>query len=195
MWLVCGEQTGMTRPIATKGQVIALLERRCSMEVEREDVRKRTSMPHSNLSLSRLDLRHSDQSQLGKHDAKPGRVHVLHIKCFRQHDFSLLRPRAILGSHSIKEGGGRVSGPLCLSYHISSRWYPEHILCVVQECTGDQRRYRQNIRNRAGSCLSVPIIVTGAMTKGPSTASESETFGQDVSFKLEQPVGSMSISP
>jgi WD40 repeat protein len=33
------------------------------------------------------------------------------------------------------------------------------------------------------------------MTKGPSTAFESETFGQDVSFKLEQPVGSMSISP
>ena len=33
------------------------------------------------------------------------------------------------------------------------------------------------------------------MTKGPPTAFESETFGQDVSFKLEQPVGSMSISP
>jgi WD40 repeat protein len=33
------------------------------------------------------------------------------------------------------------------------------------------------------------------MTKGPSTPFESETFGQDVSFKLEQPVGSMSISP
>lgn len=33
------------------------------------------------------------------------------------------------------------------------------------------------------------------MSKEPSTAFESETFGQDVSFKLEQPVGSMSISP
>jgi WD repeat-containing protein 59 len=33
------------------------------------------------------------------------------------------------------------------------------------------------------------------MNKEPSTAFESETFGQDVSFKLEQPVGSMSISP
>ena len=33
------------------------------------------------------------------------------------------------------------------------------------------------------------------MTKETLTAFESETFGQDVSFTLEQPVGSMSISP
>ena len=31
--------------------------------------------------------------------------------------------------------------------------------------------------------------------RGPSSAFESETFGQDASFRLEQPVGSMSISP
>ena len=31
--------------------------------------------------------------------------------------------------------------------------------------------------------------------RGPASAFESETFGQDASFRLEQPVGSMSISP
>ncbi|KAG9783038.1 WD40 repeat-like protein, partial [Aureobasidium melanogenum] len=31
--------------------------------------------------------------------------------------------------------------------------------------------------------------------RGPTSAFESETFGQDASFRLEQPVGSMSISP
>ncbi|OAP61173.1 hypothetical protein AYL99_03374 [Fonsecaea erecta] len=31
--------------------------------------------------------------------------------------------------------------------------------------------------------------------RGPSSAFESETFGQDASFRLEQPVGSMTISP
>ncbi|KIX10089.1 uncharacterized protein Z518_01170 [Rhinocladiella mackenziei CBS 650.93] len=31
--------------------------------------------------------------------------------------------------------------------------------------------------------------------QGPASAFESETFGQDASFRLEQPVGSMSISP
>ena len=33
------------------------------------------------------------------------------------------------------------------------------------------------------------------MASGPSSAFESETFGQDASFHLDQPVGSMSISP
>lgn len=32
-------------------------------------------------------------------------------------------------------------------------------------------------------------------THGPSSAFESETFGEDLSFHIEQPVGSMSISP
>lgn len=30
---------------------------------------------------------------------------------------------------------------------------------------------------------------------GPNSAFESETFGEDLSFHVEQPVGSMSISP
>src|SRR5271168_3119806 len=33
------------------------------------------------------------------------------------------------------------------------------------------------------------------VANGPASAFESETFGQDASFRLEQPVGSMSISP